>query len=170
MYRKGLCLLSALALCVFVGAASADPVLSSTATQQPDSTWLYEYGISNDSPTAGILYDFLVYITGDPIAGSVVSPAGWYESYGGGMGFVEWYADWGYEIGVDESLGGFAFSSYLGPTQGMAEMVTEYGSDPYYMTYDATCYVPSAIPEPATIALVGIGACAALGLRRRRKK
>lgn len=175
---KRLLVAALVGLMVFVAAAGAqptDPYVISTTTQQTGGEWLYEYEIVNPLGSPGNVWDFYVEIFGDPI--DVFTPDldadpttdEWYSFYGTGYGFVQWTADFGYEVGVGSSLDGFGFTSMFGPTSGWLGLATD---DIPYSIFKVPGDVPGhpqVIPEPATIVLTGFG-LVAVGLRRFRSK
>lgn len=152
-------------LCAVVGVASATPILTSTATQQADGTWLYSYEVENPSQAIDYIYDIYADIPGATL--SIATPAGWLNM-STGFQFVEWMSwELMYDIGPGQTLGGFGYTHAWGPTSGDVVLYSEnYLGD--YHTYTLAGDVPY-IPEPATLVLTGLGVAAAFGWRRRRK-
>ncbi len=149
-------------LLAFGVAANAAPIVVSGATQQAGGEWLYEYEIQNPAESPGSVYDFYIPILGDPI--DVYTPSDWYSFYA--TGFVEWAADWGYEVSPGTSLSGFGFTSLVGPVTGPMYLTTD---DNDYTEFEVTGDVPG-VPEPATILLTSFGIIAAGVARFRSKK
>jgi len=153
-------------------AAWSYPMVSSTTTLQADQNWLYEYEISNPQPTHGGVWDFLIPIYGDTIAvftpdldGDAMTDE-WYPFFGGGLGFVQWTADFGYEVLPGETLGGFGFLSPYAPAQTTMFLTTDdFDLTEFSVTGDAP-----AIPEPATLLLVSMGLCGLAGVKARKRR
>jgi len=159
-------------LFLMVTAAWSYPMVSSTATLQADQNWLYEYEISNPRPTSGGVWDFFVPIFGDPI--SVFTPDldgdsstdEWFPFFGGGLGFVQWTADFGYEVLPEETLDGFGFLSAYAPGPTTMFLTTDdFDETEFPVIGDAP-----VIPEPATLLLVSIGICGLAGVKARKRR
>lgn len=163
----------------------AQIALTMSLTQAGASSYAYEqlnysidYDLVNTPNTAGFLSGVLpsVVTRNFSVFGSVGSTAGSYAQFGGEMNF------WSVSGGTPTAMGTLTFS-YLNTTAGSFSTVVNssglIGTGPvnnpdsiritgsFYLAGDPSSITVQSVPEPSSLALLGLGA---LGLMRRNRR
>ena len=142
-----------------VDIAGAVPIVSYTNTYDSGTTtWTYESTITND--TADLLYDFVISPTVEPLSGADLTLEGWGAAEVGNVSpyFVHWMADFGSEILLGDTMGGFWFTysgsadADIGPLAYTVTLWDQVNDTPY--TVDGQT---APVPEPGTIWLIMTG-------------
>ncbi len=165
-----------------VAAESASATFSST--QLSATSWQYDLTLS-DTGTTNLGTFWFAWVPGQNFMGvapsGITSPAGWTAktTHGGATdGYaIQWVAAPAAQLTPGESLTGFTFDSALSPEQML-------GDSPFHPTSPVTTtfvysgapfsdagfkFEVSAVPEPSSLALLGLGALAVVvALARKR--
>lgn len=146
--------------------ALASPILVASVSTLPDDTFLYTYELINPADESENVFDLGLFFEGDPL--NVSAPTGW--DYIAGLGFIDWFSlAPETDLAPGASLRGFSFQSPFAAgtiayqTLGVNAVTGDVGT-PVFGETDGPV---SAVPEPSTVGLLGIGIAGVL-LRRRR--
>ena len=182
----GLAAVAVACACATVPALAAESASATfTSTQLSATSWQYDLTLT-DTGTTPVGTFWFAWVPGENFlttpASGIDSPAGWTAKTthaGPTDGYaIQWVAGASAALAPGASLGGFSFDSTMSPEQMM-------GSSAFYPTTPVTTafvyggapfsdsgfkFEVSAVPEPSSLALLGLGALAVgVALRRQRK-
>lgn len=147
----------------------ADSVTIIPTVSQNEDSYTYEYTLANSGTTSFILFE--LYVLG-PVS-NLVAPNGWsvnttVDEQSTAIGWLAFDASPGITPG--SSLAGFSFTSMFQPGQrGFTVFDENFTPSVGQTTGPAIDPASSPIPEPTTIALLGVGlAAAGAAIRKRR--
>jgi hypothetical protein len=176
------CPLAALMALAWVGAARAEPIITGTATPQPDGSYLYQYTLTSPSSIGSLSLlsppaldtFYLQGVAGQAVTG-ISQPSGWTLT-GSGPDTLQWGSS------PHSQTATFSFSSQRPPGSVIFDVYGPYTyqsySGPRKDYWDVTGTIvgpevgaPSVLqaPEPSTLALAGLGALGLMGCAWRRR-
>ena len=148
--------------------ADFDTSVSPSFTLEASGSTLYSYTVTNLGTSTSNIGEFDINVSTDAALTSIVNPTGFLALYTTGDSFISFLStDASFDLKPLASVV-FSFESVIGP--GIQDDLVRSFDSPFAQNPGSTI-APRTVPEPASLALSGLGALvfAGLNLRNRRR-